>query len=189
MARAMSTKDILRLAEGTDPYLAGVRNLVDTCKYHAQALTVGGAALPAATQFFNVARAPGVCNLELINQVVFPLFITAVGVQIFGTGADVHIATGRSEVVIEKDNRQYAAFRTNWLIGGGGLTMNYTPGVGAAVDFATHGLGNEFFSLPAPIMIMPDQILRVFLNTDLTAVAGATGAAIMLRGVESRTVI
>ena len=189
MARAMSTQDILRLAEGTDPYLAGVRNLVDTCKYHLQAVTVGAGALPAQIQFFNVSRAPGVCNLELVSQVVYPLFITHIGMQIFGAGADVRITSGRSEVVIQKDNRQYAAFRSNWLMGGGGLTMQYSPGAGAAVDFATQGLGNDFFSLPAPIMIMPDQVLNVFLNTDGTAVGAATSVAIMLRGVESRTVI
>ena len=55
MPKAMSTQAMLNLAEGTDPYLAGVRNLVDTCKYHVQVLQAGAGALPAATQFFNVA--------------------------------------------------------------------------------------------------------------------------------------
>lgn len=170
-----------------DPYVAGVRGLRDACKYSI--VELAAAAMPAEVQFFNVAPNPGVGNMEKQNEVTFPLWITAIGIQIFGTQADVRIVSGGTAVIILKDNKEYEAFPTNTVPGGGGLTMNYTPGVGAAVDFGTNGLNNGFLTLATPIKIDVEQNIRGILRTNGATLAATTSVSMIWRGLESHPVL
>lgn len=190
MARPLNTQEIRRLKESADPYLEGVRDLVDSCKFHYQALNAGAAALPAQLGFFNVAQVPGVCNMEIANQVIYPIWITHMGFQAWGTGDDVRIAVDSGQIRIIKDNRAYCDLPCN-VLGAGGLRMQYSEAIaGVPVDFGTNGQDDQLFMLPTPIKIDPDQVLQVLYLSNLEpTVDGAVAATIILRGVEARSVI
>lgn len=187
MVQIYTAEEVAKLAEGTDPYLKGLRNLEDACKFDIVELL--GAAMPQQTQFFNRSAIPGITNMEKPNQTNFPLWITGIGVAIWGTLADAAIVHGHTQVVLEKDARRYTAFPTNNLPSGGGLKMAIDDATAATTNaFATHGLDSSFFVLPTPIAYAPDQIIRVILESDATVLVAATGVGIFLRGVEARTV-
>lgn len=187
MARPLTPQQVKNLSrvQGSVP---DVRNLRDAVKFHWRELAVG--AMPLELNFFDQAATPGITNLEKINQLTYPLWITGLGVQIFGTAADVRLAHGHTEINLEKDERFYATFPTSQLPGGSGLRMEIDDATAATThDLATHGLGNSFYSLKTPIKYDPDQTLRVVFRSDATVLAAATGFMVMLRGVEARTVI
>jgi len=185
----MTKAEIARLRADVDPFLAGVRDLNDVCKFHFLALNAGAAVLPVQLAFFQVANVPGVCNMEIPGQVIYPLWITALGFQAWGAGGDVRIATDSGHIRIVKDNRSYCSIPC-CVVGGGGLQMHYNVSAGAAVDYGMNGLDDDLFLLPTPIKVDPGQSLVVFYESNAEpTVAGAVLATIMLRGLEARTVI
>jgi hypothetical protein len=182
----LTAEDVRDLAN-VDPYLAGVAGLRDACKYSVEDIAIG--AMPREIQFFTRAPAPGVGNMEKPNEVTFPLWITAIGLQIFGTQADIRIVAGGAGLVILKDNKEYESFPINATPGGGGLTMDYTPGIGAAVDYGTNGLDTGFFTLLTPIKMDVDQNIRGILRTNGEAVVAITTCMMLWRGLEEHPVL
>ena len=178
----------LKSVSTTQAFLSSYKNWRDCYKYHS--VDLAAAAMPAEQQYFNVARAFGVCNLEKINQVSYPTLITKIGVQMFGTPVDLSAVSNHTEVVIQKDNRSYASLPTNNLPGGG-IMIDIDVGIAAGVAqaMAAHGHSDDLLLLDTPIMISPDQNFRVLLRSDLTVLGAITTVMIILGGLEARTVI
>lgn len=184
----LNAQQLKQLSHDTDALYRGIRDWEDAIFFHTQDIAIG--AMPAQTQYYNAVRAFGVTNMDRQNEFIFPTIITEVGVQIFGTVDDIMVVFEHSEVMLEKDQRQYPPMPTASLPGGGGLNVGIADGTAATFhQLGTNGVGNSMRPLRAPIAYVPNQIVRAWLRTDLAVLVAATGVMIMLKGLVARTVV
>ena len=183
----MLSREQLKQARDIDPWLMGWKDIRDACKYSVVDIPAG--VMAREIEFFSTPAAPGVGNLEKANEITFPLTITAIGMQLFGVGVDVRIVAGNCGMIIIKDNKEYESFSLTIVPGGGGLTFDYTPGVGAAVDFATNGLGTTFLMFDTPIKMDINQSIRGLLRTGGATIGAIVSAGMIWRGIEEHPVI
>lgn len=192
-----SAAQLKQISRDTQALFEGYEAWEDVTYFHRQQIAAGGAAaIPAQTQFFNVVKTLGVTNMQKVNEFPEPTIITEVGVQLFlaapATGhADFATVWWNTEIVIEKDSRQYASTPVSCLPGGGGLSMAIdNAAAGAPLEYATHGVNNTMWSLPAAIAFVPEQTVRVWVVSNGAAVAGgAVRMLIALKGLVARRLV
>lgn len=184
----MLTKEEIQILAGdTDAMLKEIVGWEDCELFHVQNFPNGAMALE--TQFFNVVKAYGVTNMDKPNEVIYPTIIGEIGVDLRGSIADLVTFITNAEMVIVKDNREYATWPLCCLPSGGGTTKVLADGTAAtALQSVTHGIDARMHGFYAAISFIPQQTLRVIIRTTGAALAAQAGIQVkpLLRGLQAR---
>ncbi len=182
---AMTKDEINRLAGDTDAMLKSIEGWEDVELFHV--LPFAGAPMALETQFFNVVKAYGVTNMEKANEVIYPTIISEIGIDLRGPALDQSIFLINAELVIVKDNREYASWPAYCLPSGGGTRKGIADGTAAtAHDYTTAGVDARMHGLYAPIAFMPQQTIRVVIRTNGATLPVGLQVKPLLRGLVAR---
>lgn len=184
----LSARRIAQMYKETRPFFKkhGFKDAVPAQFFDTNELAA--AAIPA-TEFFDRGPGNAICNLEQPNEFPNPVLVLAMGLQVFGTIADVITVSQHTEVEFEKDQRKWTSYPSCAVPGGGGVNAAISTTVAAITQSATQGLGNSFRRFKTPIAVEQKQAFRCWMQSDGTAVAAITGVRIVLECIEIRRIV